>query len=542
MKISGVFRDIRDSAKRFIVLYGGAGSGKSVYMVQHILLDVVSNPNVKWCIIRKVARTIKESVFAELSSQISDAGLTHKFNINKSDYSITCDNGSRIIMLGIDDPEKIKSISGIHKFWIEEASELDFADFKQINLRLRGRSLYIKQIYLTFNPIHNQHWLKVYFFDDPKPNALILKTTYHDNPFLDDEYKMELENLRELDEYWYNVYCLGEWGNISGVVYTNWSVLEDWPEFFTETIYGLDFGYNVPTALVEVSTKDGEYYIKEKIYECKLTNSDLIARLKELGITNSIYADSAEPDRIQELRNAGFIVYEADKSVKDGIDYVKSQKLYIHQDSTNIKNEMNTYAWKKDHVGNATDIPIKINDHACFIGETLVTTDIGPVPIKYIKPGDMVLTRDGYRPVISSGSTGVREVREYNINSISITGTPDHPVITPNGKVDIANLKVHDWIYTNKLVPINSISYSYSMYRVVYNIEVMDKHEYYANGLLVSNCDGLRYALYTHNKSTISMPRISNSKVEYSNNHQTNNNAISDLKTRFRFANLRNRI
>jgi len=364
IQINKAFREVKDCIRRFVVLYGGAGSGKSYYISQHIILDCLNNRNIKWCCIRKVARTIRESVFAEITARIQEYGFNDYFQINKSDYTITCiPTGSKIIMTGIDDPEKIKSISSVTKFWIEEASELSLTDFKQVNLRLRGKSEIDKQIFISFNPVHNRHWLKEYFFDNPKHNSVIIKTTYHDNAFLDDEYKAELEALKDIDEYFYSVYCLGQWGNLTGVIYSNWSVTNVFPGNCDEIIYGLDFGFNNPTALVKVGIKDRLYYIDELLYRSNMTNSDLIQQLKTLNITGTIYADAAEPARILEIQNVGFNVVAADKSVIPGIDYCKAQQLRVTESSINLINELNTYSWKKDKSNKSLDEPIKINDH-----------------------------------------------------------------------------------------------------------------------------------------------------------------------------------
>lgn len=367
IRINKIFKDIKDIDKRFIILYGGAGSGKSHYMSQHVILNCLNKYNVKWCVVRKVARTIKESVFAELTARIREYNLSDFFTINKTDFSIICDvTGSKIIFIGIDDHEKIKSISNITKFWIEEASELTPDDFRQLNLRLRGESEEHKQMYVTFNPVHSRHWLKEQFFDFPKDNAYVLKTTYLNNSFIDDAAEQELEALKDVDQYWYDVYCLGEWGNLTGVIYTNWNVIDIFPEEPDEVIYGLDFGYNNPTALIKIGIKDNEFYLHEELLQSGLTNTDLIALLKTMNLKGRIYADCAEPARIQELRDNGFLsVREADKNVKSGIDFIKAQKLHVTENSINLINELNTYSWQKDKSNNTKDEPVKLNDHLC---------------------------------------------------------------------------------------------------------------------------------------------------------------------------------
>lgn len=204
---------------RYLVLYGGAGSGKSVFTAQKIVYRMVSETGHRFLVVRKVAKTIRNSVFAEIKGVISDWGLTELFDENKSAMEITCVNGNIIIFCGLDDVEKLKSIKGITSVWIEEASEVEQSDFQQINLRLRGVTRNYKQIVISFNPVIITHWLKTYFFDDEKEGTFTLKTTYRDNRFIDPEYAKVIEALKDIDPYYYMVYGLGEWGVVGGIVY-----------------------------------------------------------------------------------------------------------------------------------------------------------------------------------------------------------------------------------------------------------------------------------------------------------------------------------
>lgn len=204
---------------RYLVLYGSAGSGKSVFITQKIVKRVIEEKGHKFLVIRKVGKTLRESVFAEFRNTISTWGLQQLFKINKTDMTITCLNGNQIIFAGLDDVEKLKSISGITGIWIEEASEIDQSDVQQLDLRLRGKTNHYKQIILSFNPVSILHWLKAYFFDSPPGNCKTVKTTYKDNRFLDQEYIRVLLALKDVDPYYYTVYALGEWGVIGKTIF-----------------------------------------------------------------------------------------------------------------------------------------------------------------------------------------------------------------------------------------------------------------------------------------------------------------------------------
>lgn len=217
---------ILDDSSRYLVLYGGAGSGKSVAAAQKLIIRMMEEKPHKFLVVRKVATTLRNSVYSLIRGTIADWGVGQFFDIHKGDMDITCANGNQIIFAGLDDVEKLKSIHGITGMWLEEASELLQEDFQQLDLRLRGNTKHYKQIMISFNPISITHWLKLVFFDSKKPNSTVIHTTYKDNLFIDDEYKGTLEALRETDPYYYTVYALGEWGVLGQTVFNAQIVTE----------------------------------------------------------------------------------------------------------------------------------------------------------------------------------------------------------------------------------------------------------------------------------------------------------------------------
>ncbi|MBI5403462.1 MAG: PBSX family phage terminase large subunit [Ignavibacteriae bacterium] len=361
--INPVYRKLLSNKKRYLHLFGGAGSGKSVFAAQKMIIRLMTEEKHRILLIRKVARTIRHSQFSLLKALIFMGELGEKFKINEADLRITSlINGNEFISAGLDDREKLKSIFGITSIWVEEATELEYKDFSQLDLRLRGRSKNYKQIVLTYNPVNAHHWLNTKHFKD----EFKFRTTFKDNKYIDEQYISVLKNLKEQDEEYYNIYALGEWGVLKNVIYRPFAVVNIFPAEYDEVIYGLDFGYNNQTALMEVNIKDKIFYLNELIYECGLTNSDLISRLKDLNIKRGsyIYCDSAEANRIEELKRAGFNVLQADKSVKDGIDYLKTCKIISNPDNTGINKEVLSYCYKQDKDGKLFDEPVKFNDHA----------------------------------------------------------------------------------------------------------------------------------------------------------------------------------
>ena len=198
--------------RRFLVLKGGGGSGKSIFAGRKILERVTSERDHRWLVCRKVAKTLRESCFAQLVGQISAHYPDCGYKVNKSEMIISFANGSKIMFAGLDDVEKLKSIFNVTGIWIEEASELLESDFDQLDIRLRGETKHYKQIIVSFNPISIMHWLKKRFFDEKDGRATVHESTYKDNRFLDEDAIRTLEEFRDRNEYFYSVYCLGEWG------------------------------------------------------------------------------------------------------------------------------------------------------------------------------------------------------------------------------------------------------------------------------------------------------------------------------------------
>ena len=164
--VNKAYLPVLSDESRFKVLYGGAGSGKSHFVAQSVVLRCLKEKGRRFLIVRKVARTLRYSVFVLIREIIATMGLENVFEVNRTDMTITCRlNGNQLLFLGLDDVEKLKSIHGITDIWIEEASEVLQSDFEQLNLRLRGNPEIKKQVVLTFNPISATHWLKQYFFD-----------------------------------------------------------------------------------------------------------------------------------------------------------------------------------------------------------------------------------------------------------------------------------------------------------------------------------------------------------------------------------------
>jgi len=362
--------DFLESHKhKILIVYGGAGSGKSYTVAQWVIVRALEQRGAHFLITRKHNPSLKVTTFALIRNLLNEWEIPHDIRI--ADQEITIGR-SKLFFKGLDDPEKIKSAE-FNYIWLEEATEFTREDFQQLRLRLRkpNNGRYRNQMILTFNPISMHHWLYDEFFVNLPDDVAILHTTYRDNlRWLPPDYVRELESLKERDEYFYKVYALGEFASRQGLIYDNWEVIPDEEadkvlETAEEVFYGLDFGFNNPTALLKLVERDGVIYIVDELYRSGLTNADLIEHMREfVKPEGTIYADSAEPARIEEIERHGYNVIPADKSVKDGIDYVKRHRIRIAERCVNTIKEIRNYKWKEDRNGNILDEPVKYMDHA----------------------------------------------------------------------------------------------------------------------------------------------------------------------------------
>lgn len=362
---------------RFLHLFGSAGSGKSVFGGQKEIIFSFreERTNRKTMVIRKVYATLKNSVFSQLKSAIYEWNLQDCFKITTSPLSIINKYTEvEFIFLGLDDIEKVKSVAGVDRILIEEATELSgINELDQLSLRLRGFSEV--QITLMYNPVNVYHWLNQEIHQKLPAEHFIKKTTYRDNEKLlarDPNYAANIERLKDTNPNYYKVYGLGEWGqNSEGLIYPTYETVSEMPE---AQFYGLDFGFNDPCALVAGAVCDNfadtkkDYFVEELLYETQLTSTVLIERMNELKISKwiPIIADCARPEMIADLQKAGYIVRPCAKypgSVVEGINNVKKFNLKYVAGGKNLYKEVQNYGWKEKDGKFRDDEPIDSVNH-----------------------------------------------------------------------------------------------------------------------------------------------------------------------------------
>ena len=394
VQMNPCFKEVDRSRKRYIIMKGSAGSGKSVDTAQNYILRLMNDKGRNLVCVRKADITNRDSTYAELTGAIYrmfGEKADRYWDIKQSPLQLTFKkNGNKIIFRGVNDEkqrEKLKSITfqkgKLTDVWIEEATEITQADFEIIDDRLRGTlppgQFY--QIRMTFNPVNRNHWIKKNFFDIPDENVLTHHSTYLTNRFIDNAYRARMERRKIVDPEGYQIYGLGEWGEIGGLILRNWQVADISQDIsnYDDIAIGQDFGFNHANAILLLGIKDDNIYILDEVYVHEKETSEIIplAIAKAIPTRKTMWCDSAEPDRIKMWKSAGYRAKPVEKeqnSVKAQIDWLKGivgkskvvkRQIFVHPHCVNTIKELQQWKWKKDEkTGEYLDEPVPVMDDA----------------------------------------------------------------------------------------------------------------------------------------------------------------------------------
>lgn len=369
---------VQDYTHRYEVYKGSAGSGKSHFVAQKLLIKCFTSRR-KVLALRKVGVTVKDSIWIMFMEQLSLFQIKDQCKINVSNFTIELPNGSMILCKGLDDPEKIKSIAGITDIFMEEATEFTIDDFSQLDFRLRALDDNL-QIFLALNPTSKSSWIYSKYFDPMKNDVdpettLIIETTYKDNAFLPDSYIKMLEDSIKGDPIRYKVYVLGEWASLGQRVYETYTIQDfDIDEVKAKhySYFGLDYGFvNDPTALIAVAV-DNEtktIYIYDEFTKKGLVNSAIAEVIKSKGYAKEIItADAAEKKSTEEIKRCGVTriknALKGADSVIYGIKKIKSFTLVVHPSCKETIVELDNYCWQKDNqTGEYIEKPVDRSNH-----------------------------------------------------------------------------------------------------------------------------------------------------------------------------------
>lgn len=385
IELNKVFKDFNQTKCRYRLAKGSAGSGKSVDIAMDFILKLSDRKykGANLLVVRQTETSHKDSTFAELLSAINRMGLTQFWTYTVMPLTLTCKaTGNMIIFRGFSDMrarERVKSINfpngKLTWIWCEEATELQEADVDILDDRLRGRldnpNLYY-QITFSFNPISASHWIKRKYWDYDSDDIFKCHSTYLDNRFLDENYHRRMMLRKEQDPEGYQIYGLGNWGELGGLILTNYIIEDLATDFniYNTVLYAQDFGFNHANCILEIGFKDDEIYVLRELYVREKDTDEIIQLANDMQLDKHLkmWCDSAEPDRIKMWRKAGYKAEGVKKeqgSVKAQIDYLKQHKIHINGCCLNTIKEIQQWKWQKDtKTGLYIDTPVDFQDDA----------------------------------------------------------------------------------------------------------------------------------------------------------------------------------
>jgi len=358
IKTNIVYDHLLVSDTKIIVEQGGTRSGKTYNIILWIIFHYCTNNNDKVITVcRKSFPSLRATVLRDFMTILQEHNCySEKFhNKSNSEYFLF---GNLVEFISLDQPQKIRGRKRDLLF-INEGNELYFEDWQQLVFRTQ------EKIILDFNPSDEYHW--IYEKVLPREDCTFYKTTYLDNPFIEQSIIKEIELLKDTDEQYWQIYGLGERAASRSTVFS-FVEIDKVPVEAELIAYGMDFGYtNDPTVFVSVFTLNHNLYINEHLYRTKMTTNDINNFLRDEGIgTKPIYADSAEPRLISELRKMGHNIFPSIKgrdSVNAGIDLLKRYKIHVTKKSLNAIGEFRNYKWQEDKNGSLTNVPVDKHNH-----------------------------------------------------------------------------------------------------------------------------------------------------------------------------------
>lgn len=518
---------LRDADKYDVTLFGGGvGAGKTIVLCLKLIEWATKYPSL-YFLGRQSYKSLSmttEKVWRELAIP----SILADYNKQEGKYTIRSANGmvSEVYLVHYDTWQHLMS-ANLGGFAVDQAEEIPEDVFTMLMSRLRHR-LGPRKAILSANPAPG--YLKRLFMDEPQKGFHVIHTQTRDNPYLPSDYEERLRGF--WPEAVARRYLEGSWDVMEGSIYPMFrkdihvvpvrSIPENWLR-----VGGLDYGFRNPTVVLWAAIDpDGTLWVYDEYYETNALPERQVNQIKARGSIAYIAADPSIRNRqgitgtsvMQEYLDRGLAVVEANNDVAAGIarvgqfldwsrdaegELIKTPQLYITENCFNLIREMGNYHWKDIEPGSMTDPqerPAKVDDHACFVAGTMVHSSKGVHPIEQVKPGDCVLTRRGYQQVSSAGQTG-KNTPVYEVcfsDGRSLVGTETHPVwVRSQGWTALKNLQLGDEVFPNPeraVEPVVVVSRARIVGRAsVYNLQVENCPEYFANGVLVHNCDALRY-------------------------------------------------
>ena len=350
-----------DYSNRFEFYMGSAGSGKSYFITQKLIIRAINEP-IRILVCRKYATTIRQTVFSLFCDVIKKWKLDKHVKINQSDYRITfLHNGSEIIFTGLDEETKLLSLNNIGSVFIEEVFEVEEELVEQLNLRMRGKTKN-QQIIMAWNPISQDSWLYDFTVTHPPKSSVFIHSTYKDNPFLSLDYIQSLEELQFRNPQKWRIYGLGEWGiNTDGLVFRNWRKgeydVQELAKKGWELRVGMDLGFIDPSTIVSsmYNAETSTIYVFDSWSEsgCQLDEIKRALEKREwINRHTKIYMDSADARAIDYFRRQGYNAVQCLKgpgSVESRITFLQNHEIVVNEVSgQKLITELSNFSYIKD--------------------------------------------------------------------------------------------------------------------------------------------------------------------------------------------------
>ena len=338
-----------DDGFRIIVHQGGTRSGKT-YGIQDLLIGLAFRTNLTISVCSISLPHLKKGAMRDWRELMESKGDYSPSRHNMTDLLYQYPLGGYIEFFSVDDAKRVRG-PGRDVIHINEANLLSLETWRQLNIRTK------KVIIIDYNPSDEFHWI----YDEviPRSDCKFIQTTYKDNPFISREQIAEIEQLKNIDENFWKVYGMGERGTSQHTIFHKFYLYDG---IDLDYHFGLDFGFNHPSALTKVSQGDQELYFEQCFYRSHITTPQLIDEIKPIVGHKYVYCDTSRPEVIEELRQAGINAWGANKNVKEGIDFIRSHRIFVHKNSVDLQKEIRAYKWKTRPNGDIIDEPVKAFD------------------------------------------------------------------------------------------------------------------------------------------------------------------------------------
>ena len=367
--------------KRYIFLRGSSRSGKTIAAIQTLIIEALTRPNISITIARATQVSIKNTILIDFKEVLEQMDIFHKGTLNKVDLTYTFENNSVVRFIGLDDTTgKLRGLKSTIAM-VDEINTIDRNSFVQLDIRCED------YIIGAYNPEVEEDW---WGFDyEKKNNAELIISTFRQNPFLEDNIRQSIMDLKNTDYDLYLIYAEGKVVPPREKIFVQPDTFNEEPRNIKQSYIGLDWGFgNDEAGCVRVDIDgDNRIFVKQLIYDVGLTNEDLIYLLQERGVDKSIeiIADSSEPKSIEELRRKGFKIRGVKKgsgSVLFGIQKMRTYKIFIDESSSDLINEFKNYKFKRDRSGRLTNTP-EGKDHLLDALRYVVMEVVDKPKVKY---------------------------------------------------------------------------------------------------------------------------------------------------------------